>query len=891
MKIMQLIKASGLGFLWLGMLFSVRAQTYTWADNAQGQIYEICGGTTNYWPNNPYWTQSQQTNANCDNSGIVISQPSNWDPAPPVGAYPGGPGAVGVNAVLGAPANTFFQGSATLNSLTIQTDGALTLGPGTLAAQSYDFQGDGILATSGNNLLTLLPGGLMKKSGGINTFAIMPPVFITDATIEVDSGALVLSANLNNACSNGTFNVSNNAALDLTGGSSALWEGQMTGSGAGQVLLSGGDEIISSASPSGLTFNFPPNYFWWTGGQLGQGGQGFSIFTNAGAITVFSSGAPNLDQGILYNEGLVLETNAGTLGGNGSVENDASGSYEFAGDGSVGPSLSFINYGLVHKSSGTGSSVINVFYNESGTIEVDSGSLTLAGGETSTNGTFNIAAGALVDLTGGDRPLWAGILTGSGAGQVLLGSGILFVPPTGLALNFPPAQFWWTGGYLADNAATNLNAITIWATNSPSMSGCALYNQGIVQQTNSGVFAISAFVNQPSATYEFDGDGGSTSQGNFYNYGLLRKRTGTGTSVMGSALNNYGGTIEADSGTLVLANGNSSSSNGTFNVAAGALVDLTGGDEIVWAGTLTGGGAGEVLMGGGEISFPPTGLALNFPPGQFWWTGGAINNGSASAMTNLNAITIWATNSPSFVAALYNQGTVQQTNAGNFSVYVFVNQPSGTYEFDGDGGITGPYFSNFGLLRKRTGTGTSVVSSTLNNYGGTIEVDSGTLSVPGGFSSGAGTLTIALGGNGTGQCGQLLVNGSATLNGTLKVILTNNFAPATNSQFQIVACTSLGGTFTDLDLPSGCSVTYSNTGAYLVVTPPSVTIQPPQLTNGKFSFGFNTQSNQSYTVQQNANLATTNWIFYTNFLGNGSLMGVLAPVTNNPQEFFRVSEP
>jgi hypothetical protein len=63
------------------------------------------------------------------------------------------------------------------------------------------------------------------------------------------------------------------------------------------------------------------------------------------------------------------------------------------------------------------------------------------------------------------------------------------------------------------------------------------------------------------------------------------------------------------------------------------------------------------------------------------------------------------------------------------------------------------------------------------------------------------------------------------------------------------------------------------------------------LTNGKFSFGFNTQSNQSYTVQQNANLATTNWIFYTNFLGKGSLMGVLAPVTNNPQEFFRVSEP
>ena len=52
-----------------------------------------------------------------------------------------------------------------------------------------------------------------------------------------------------------------------------------------------------------------------------------------------------------------------------------------------------------------------------------------------------------------------------------------------------------------------------------------------------------------------------------------------------------------------------------------------------------------------------------------------------------------------------------------------------------------------------------------------------------------------------------------------------------------------------------------------------------------------TVSNQSYTVQRNDDLNTTNWVFYTNLSGNGSLMQVLAPVTNVPQRFFRVRQP
>jgi concanavalin A-like lectin/glucanase superfamily protein len=70
-----------------------------------------------------------------------------------------------------------------------------------------------------------------------------------------------------------------------------------------------------------------------------------------------------------------------------------------------------------------------------------------------------------------------------------------------------------------------------------------------------------------------------------------------------------------------------------------------------------------------------------------------------------------------------------------------------------------------------------------------------------------------------------------------------------------------------------------------------VTILSPQLTNGNFSFSFNTQSNQNYTVQQTTNLATTNWVFYTNLSGTGALLKFVAPWTNIAEQFFRVIEP
>jgi hypothetical protein len=65
----------------------------------------------------------------------------------------------------------------------------------------------------------------------------------------------------------------------------------------------------------------------------------------------------------------------------------------------------------------------------------------------------------------------------------------------------------------------------------------------------------------------------------------------------------------------------------------------------------------------------------------------------------------------------------------------------------------------------------------------------------------------------------------------------------------------------------------------------------PQISGNGVAFSFQSVPNQSYTVQQNTDLATANWSYYTNLIGNGSLLQLIAPGSDSPQAFFRVKRP
>ncbi len=68
-------------------------------------------------------------------------------------------------------------------------------------------------------------------------------------------------------------------------------------------------------------------------------------------------------------------------------------------------------------------------------------------------------------------------------------------------------------------------------------------------------------------------------------------------------------------------------------------------------------------------------------------------------------------------------------------------------------------------------------------------------------------------------------------------------------------------------------------------------IDQPRLSGANFTFDFGTVSNRSYTIQQNSNLASTNWTLYTNFIGDGSIFQFVTPVASPVQNFFRVRQP
>ncbi|HEY1717229.1 MAG TPA: choice-of-anchor tandem repeat GloVer-containing protein, partial [Verrucomicrobiae bacterium] len=73
--------------------------------------------------------------------------------------------------------------------------------------------------------------------------------------------------------------------------------------------------------------------------------------------------------------------------------------------------------------------------------------------------------------------------------------------------------------------------------------------------------------------------------------------------------------------------------------------------------------------------------------------------------------------------------------------------------------------------------------------------------------------------------------------------------------------------------------------------PSPVQIISPQVSGGNFNLSFQSVNGQGYTLYYNDNLATTNWLPYTNVSGNGGTLQLSVPVTNSAQRFFRISEP
>lgn len=773
------------------------AQTYTWAQQALGQEYQQCMYVNpQYWPSNSAWVQSLVFGPNCDNTTNVVSQPSNWTPTPPPGVYPGGPGAVGVDVVLGPPANTDIEGAfASVNRLTIQTNGALYVGYfGGVTATTIDIQGDNIIgAGSYAGELEVANGGSLTKSGGTGTLGFgldgygnAVTLNAVNASLVIQSGTFAMPYNGGGGWFGGTFAVSNNATilLNADSGSDPSLCDSITGVGGGTVLMTSlvrtyGYDFYGN-SHNGLTLNFPGKMFEWSGGYFD------GVATNIGTLNITNN--PTVTT-YFYNDGSVLLADTSSLSVNGGFSyNQTDGIVDLQGDANLLGSSVIVNYGLLKKSAGLGvSQVYPQLHNYSGIIEADTGALVLNSGGSGgyfTNTPFVVSNGAVVSLlTSNNTVEVEGTLTGSGGGTVLVNNGTVFSYDQA-TLNFPGSMFQWQGGSLGGNNGYLTNIGTINITGPAGLIGQEIANNGIMIQSSTGaVGGGSGYLdNNTGGVYQIQNDNG-VAVNYFYNYGLLEKTSGTGTNTISAYFINSG-TIQA--------------------------------------------GSGSLLFTGGEFD--------------------------------------------------QDAGTLQLTPAISF-------------------GLNRPFYLNGGTV---TGTGT-LGGSAINNSvyveaGGVLAPGNpfGTLTVPGGSGidlAPAATLSVTLGGS--SQFSQLVVSNNITINGTLNVTLTNGFVPAIGTQFQIISCPGTYGSFSTLNVPPGMAVTYSNTsGVYLTVTGSTpVQLQPPMISGGNFMFSFGTTNGLGYTVQQNSDLTTTNWTYYTNIIGDGSLYQFVTAVTNAPQLFFRVSQP
>jgi hypothetical protein len=665
-----------------------------------------------------------------------------------------------------------FQNNGTVNQTnagSLQLTGSSTNVPTTLvnaAGATWDFQTDsGIVSTVFNNGGLLHNTGLIEKTAGSGTSAISAPLTNNGGTLYAASGTLGIDAYSTD--NSGTFQAAAGATLDLTDASSYAFteNGTFTGAGAGTIVLDNG---ALATGPTGATFNIPSTTFDWSGGDI-------YVPTNAilaynGTLTLNNFNPVLLDGGgTLQNNGTINQQGAGKLAISGTntvattLANAATATYDFQSDAGIvyggGVGAVVTNAGLIKKTAGSGTSAISAsLTNNGGTLYAASGTLGIDAYSTDNSGTFQAATGATLDLTGGYGIAETGTLTAAGTGTVTLGGGTLAVANNAVSLSLPSLpstfSFQWPGSTIDvptnDTLTVNGNLTFNGTSNEYLTGGGTMTENGTITQSGTGSFLIAGTNNVATtlvlpkgSIYDFtnnSGIGNGGGQGGVIdNSGTIEKTGGGALSWLNVALNNTGGTLAATTGTLTLDTTGGENTGGAFSVAAGAVVDLTGGNWVNYTGTWTGSGSGEVLLDGGTLNVTggTNGATFNLPGNLFVWTGGTISTAAANNFTLLGNLKITGNGTEylqgggelnigtaSAAGALNDTGTANNLYIGGGSTLGINNR--GTLNL-ADDAITGPgLLVDQGSLVKTAGTSGATISTTVDSPG-KVTVNNGTL--------------------------------------------------------------------------------------------------------------------------------------------------------------------
>ncbi len=544
------------------------------------------------------------------------------------------------------------------------------------ATRNLTIQSDGGITGSGASGI-IKNAGTIQKTGGTGTSLVFPNISNT-GIIKSTVGTLMLHKT---TTAGGTLTAGTGAAVKLTDNFSGqfLMTGTMVANGSGSITFGAGNFVVG-ASGGTLSVGATTQFIWSGGNWTVPVSATLTVngnFIMSAAATVILGGG-----GTMVFNGNVTHSGDGDLrvdGDGGSAPTTmrlASGkNYNFASDGSVLEGFfgggTFDNLGLIRKSAGAGASSVSVDLAKPANLQVDSGTLRLAGnGHVIIGGNFQIAAGAVVDLVGvnSDIVTYSGTFTGSGAGRVQLNRGILLASnATGVTFNFPSGLFEWFGG----NIDTNSSVVTMQGSVTfAGAAGVFLVGQGTLQvngtfeHTSTGnlsLFGTSTLAIGTTGVYNMRKNAAIVGSGSLENAGIFRKNGGTGVATVSTPVTNTG-TIESRLGTLKITGNVSEIVSGTLTGGIwGAFSTATNTAAMEFNNAVsTIGLAATVKLSGPNSSLPSIGGLANVV-GNFQLLAGA-NYANSGDLSNSGNILV----SPTSVLDV--SGILTHATAGNLTI-------------------------------------------------------------------------------------------------------------------------------------------------------------------------------------------------------------------------------
>jgi hypothetical protein len=346
-------------------------------------------------------------------------------------------------------------------------------------------------------------------------------------------------------------------------------------------------------------------------------------------VRIVSQGTATQTGTTYFNAGSTLE-NAGSLALADSsdlydADNNASNLFQNDLGGTLTYSSTNSTYAIIYvpwSNAGTvdvaGNSTLDsygTFDNTNSVNVAGTSTLYLAQGNSASHsdtGSYNVVAGALLNIAGGTRTIGAGA-SFTGAGQVAVNGTLALSHAT----SFP--NLLLDGGTLEGPATATIPSTGTLTLTGGTLTGAHIVNQGAATQTgttyfnagstleNAGSLALADSSdlydadNNASNLFQNDLGGTLTYSSTNSTYAIIYvpwSNAGTVDVAGNSTLDSYG-TFDntnsvnvAGTSTLYLAQGNSASHSdtGSYNVVAGALLNIAGGTRTIGAGAVHRGG-------------------------------------------------------------------------------------------------------------------------------------------------------------------------------------------------------------------------------------------------------------------------------------------------------------